>query len=175
MPLFPGLTGEPCPKTGFVQTIVAAASQLDVPVTSPDGASRISGHSLRVSGAQGLTRMGYPLWAVQLLGRWGSETVKGYVGDAALDIFTASAPGSQIGTDALETVLAAAGHRVPPTADPRQTHRPRAAPDAAETQRIAVRVAGDMVAELGEALRAELELDAGPPHSTATCHERLLD
>ena len=61
LPLFPSLAGEACSKAAFVETIVAAAGQLNVPTTSPDGASRISGHSLRVAGAQGLTRQGYPL------------------------------------------------------------------------------------------------------------------
>ena len=45
---------------------------------------RVSGHYLRVCGAQGLTRRGLDLWAVQLLGRWGSLAVQGYVRDAHL-------------------------------------------------------------------------------------------
>merc|ERR1712051_1097219 len=67
-------------------------SQLGQPLASMDGSSRVSGHTLRVTGAQGLTRLGFPLWAVQLLGRWGSDTVKAYVGAAALDVFTETGP-----------------------------------------------------------------------------------
>ena len=118
-----------------------------------------------------MTRMGYPLWAVQLLGRWGSETVKSYVGEAALDIFTSSSPGSLVGTDALESVLAAAGQHRPSTADSRPGLRQRAAPSDADTQRIATRVAGDLVAELGEALRAEIDLELARriPRPAALC------
>ena len=34
---------------------------------------------MRVTGAQGLARMGLDLWAIQLIGRWGSETVTEYI------------------------------------------------------------------------------------------------
>ena len=37
------------------------------------------GHSLRVTGAQGLARLGLDLWAIQLFGRWDTEAVQGYV------------------------------------------------------------------------------------------------
>ncbi len=37
----------------------------------------------RVSGAQFLTRLGYTLEAVQLIGRWGSDAVKRYVQESA--------------------------------------------------------------------------------------------
>jgi len=56
---------------------------LGTPLVSEDGTSRVSGHTLRPTGAQGLTRMGLDIWAVQLLGRWGSSVVQRYVRDAA--------------------------------------------------------------------------------------------
>ena len=92
LPLFPGLAGKACSKPAVVGTIVAAAVSLGIPLADADGSTRISGHSLRVSGAQGLARAGFPLWSIQLMGRWGSEAVKQYVGDTALDVFVESRP-----------------------------------------------------------------------------------
>ena len=46
---------------------------------------RGSGHSLRVTGAQGLARLGVELWVIQLLGRWGTDTVRTYVRESQLD------------------------------------------------------------------------------------------
>ena len=65
-------------------TIEVAARCLDVPLAAPDGSERISGHSLRVTGAQGLINLGWSLWAVQLQGRWGSDVVRRYVQDSPL-------------------------------------------------------------------------------------------
>ena len=62
----------------MVGTIIKAAEYLKVPLVGKGGHERVSGHTLRVSGAQGLARMGVEQWSVQLLGRWGSEAVRGY-------------------------------------------------------------------------------------------------
>jgi hypothetical protein len=78
LPLFPALDGSAVTKERMTATIVEAARRLSVPLASPDGSSRVSGHSLRVSGAQGLSRAGIDVWAIQLLGRWGSDAVLGY-------------------------------------------------------------------------------------------------
>ena len=64
-----------------------------------------------------------------------------------------------LGADALETVLAAAGRTDPQPTDARPITRPRAAPDATEVSRIAARAAGDLVAELGSALRTVMDLE----------------
>ena len=53
-------------------------------MASPDGSERVTGHSLRVSGAQGLALLGLHLWTVQLHGRWGSDVVKRYIRDSPL-------------------------------------------------------------------------------------------
>ena len=53
-------------------------------MSAPDGSERVTGHSLRVSGAQGLARLGWDLWAIQLHGRWHSDVVKHYVREAHL-------------------------------------------------------------------------------------------
>ena len=81
-PLFPNLKGEVCHKETIAKTLEAAADHLGVPKSSSTG--RISGHTMRVTGAQGLAASGLDLWAIQLLGRWGSAAVKGYVQDAHL-------------------------------------------------------------------------------------------
>jgi len=84
LPLFPSELGEVCGKPAVVATLLASATLLGVPRASPDGSERVSGHSLRAAGAQGLARAGIDLWAIQLLGRWGSDAVKGYVREAHL-------------------------------------------------------------------------------------------
>ena len=45
---------------------------------------RDSRSTCRVSGAQFLTRLGYSLDAVQLIGRWGSDAIKRYIQDSPL-------------------------------------------------------------------------------------------
>ena len=68
----------------MAETIRQAAVKLKAPREALNGSERVSGHSLRVTGAQGLTRAGLDLWHVQLLGMWGSDTVRDYVRGAAL-------------------------------------------------------------------------------------------
>ena len=83
LPIFPDAAGRPVGKKAFVRTIEHAAVLLDVPLKTLDGKFRISGHSLRPTGAQGLSRMGLDTWAIQMLGRWGSAAVLTYIRDAA--------------------------------------------------------------------------------------------
>ena len=85
LPLFPTEEGNVCEKSEICETIVEAARRLGVPLEVPDHSERISGHSLRATGAQGLARAGLELWAIQLMGRWGSDAVKTYVRDAFVD------------------------------------------------------------------------------------------
>ena len=70
-PLFPSEDGSVCSKEAITETFRAAARCVGVPLVSPDGSEKISGHTLRVTGAQGLARLGLDLWAIQLFGRWG--------------------------------------------------------------------------------------------------------
>jgi len=81
--LFPREDGTAVSKESMAETIrVAATAQgIEAPL---DGSERVSGHSLRVTGAQGLAQLGVDMWAIQLLGRWGSEAVRGYVRDTLL-------------------------------------------------------------------------------------------
>ena len=66
-------------------TLKEAARILDIPSASADGVRAITGHTLRVSGAQGLSRKGVELWAIQLLGGWGSSVVERYVSEVPLE------------------------------------------------------------------------------------------
>ena len=83
-PLFPTASGDPVSKTAMVATIQHAAGLQGIPLRAPDWSEQVSGHSLRVTGAQGLAQLGWHLWAVQLIGRWGSEVVRQYLRDAPL-------------------------------------------------------------------------------------------
>ena len=86
LPLFPSVDGHTVTKDKMTATIVQAALRLDIPTSSSDGAARVSGHSLRASGAQGLARAGVDTWAIQLLGRWGSDTVLEYIREVPLEL-----------------------------------------------------------------------------------------
>ena len=83
LPLFPTMRGEVVSKPAFVSTIIYAGRYLGVG-DSPDGTVRLTGHSLRPTGAQGLIEMGWRSDAVKLMGRWQSETVLRYTREAAL-------------------------------------------------------------------------------------------
>ena len=83
LPLFPSARGEAVEKEAMTETIVTAARHLGV-ADHPDGSQRVSGQSLRCTGAQGLIRLGWRPDAVQLQGRWQSETVRRYTREAAL-------------------------------------------------------------------------------------------
>ena len=158
LPLFPQASGAACAKDAFVGTIVQGALQLQVPLASADGATRVSGHSLRVSGAQGLTRMSFPLWAIQLLGRWGSDAVKGYVGDTALEVFSEGVAQQPRDAESLEAIFSAAGRSLP--ADDRPAVRPGpTALDRDAVEQLVARVTGDLHSELAAALRAEVRLE----------------
>ena len=61
---------------------------------------------LRATGAQGLARRGVDLWAIQLLGRWGSDAVRSYVREVALERATTWAPAAPPHPVDIEQVLA---------------------------------------------------------------------
>ena len=82
-PFFPDMRGQVCSKEAVAATLSEAAVKLSVPVETASG--KITGHTMRVTGAQGLAAGGLDLWAIQLLGRWGSMAVKTYVREAHLE------------------------------------------------------------------------------------------
>ena len=110
LPLFPRPDGRPATKAAITETILTAARLLGTPLRSEDGTARISGHSLRPTGAQGLTRLGVDCWAVQLLGRWGSAAVLRYIREASASPEAAIAR-SQMLSRTLSHVTADAGER----------------------------------------------------------------
>ena len=83
--MFPTIDGDAPSKQAMLTTFLSVASRLGLPEQSRDGTERISGHTLRATGAQGLARRGLDLWSIQLLGRWGSEAVRGYIREAQFD------------------------------------------------------------------------------------------
>ena len=58
---------------------------MGVALASPDLTEQVTRHSLRATGAQGLAKAGLDEWAIQLLGRWGSQAVRAYTREAALE------------------------------------------------------------------------------------------
>ena len=96
LPLFPDARGHVVSKEAMTQTIRLAAEKLGVRLDAADGSARVSGHSLRVTGAQGLARAGVDTWAIQLLGRWGSSTVLEYVQAVPLELSSAWARAAAI-------------------------------------------------------------------------------
>ena len=79
LPLFPTSSCEPCSILGVMATIEAAAVQVGLPRRSPEGLTLWTWHLLRVGGAQSLAIAGLDTWTIQLVGRWGTEAVLGYV------------------------------------------------------------------------------------------------
>ena len=182
MPLFPQLAGSVCTKAAMVGTIAAAAGQLQVPLANPDGTSRVSGHSLRVGGAQGLARLCFPVWSIQLMGRWGTETVKQYIGDAALDIFTGTAQSGPTDptdlTDFVAAVTRATTDRRPNTGRAREgraSSRPSGLPSSDLIEQVVGERVGDLRTELLAAVSAEVRLEcarAAPAQSPPSVTDR---
>ena len=68
----------------FRRAIQSTGTTLQRPGPQGEQIQRFSEHVCRVSGAQFLTRLGYSLDAVQLIGRWGSDAIKRYIQDSPL-------------------------------------------------------------------------------------------
>jgi hypothetical protein len=83
--LFPTASGGVVEKEAMAATIRAAAVHLKVALASPDLSEQVTGHSLRATGAQGLARAGLDEWSIQLLGRWGSQAIRLYTRQGALE------------------------------------------------------------------------------------------
>ena len=83
MPLIPNASGHTISQDQLIQifrdTIQLTGTTMERPGPAGDPRPRFSQHTCRVSGAQFLTRLGYSLEAVQLIGRWGSDAIKRYI------------------------------------------------------------------------------------------------
>ena len=82
LPLFPNAAGETVSKEAVVATIEAIAVLLSEPLEVALGVRRFGGHSMRVSGAQWLGLLGFSVEHVKTFGRWASDTVVRYLGEA---------------------------------------------------------------------------------------------
>ena len=83
-PLFPDQHGDVCTKYGVTITIRRAAQLLGQQLVDPGGLYLHSGHALRVTGAQALSRAGLSEHTISLLARWGSAAVRNYIRKAPL-------------------------------------------------------------------------------------------
>jgi len=104
LPLFPTRDGQPVSKAAMAATIVEGARLLGVPTSNADQTERVSGHSLRPTGAQSMARMGVDTWSIQLLGRWGSAAVHGYIREAAVSAAAARARSAYVARGLSELV-----------------------------------------------------------------------
>ena len=91
MPLIPNAAGHTISQDQLIQifrdTIQLTGTTMERPGPAGDPRPRFSQHTCRVSGSgQFLTRLGYSLEAVQLIGRWGSDAIKRYIQEAPLQL-----------------------------------------------------------------------------------------
>ena len=84
LPLFPNLEGTAVHKDKVVETIESMASRCGLPLMDSMGRKAFGGHSMRVAGARYLASLGIELVKIALMGRWGSDAVLRYVGEAPL-------------------------------------------------------------------------------------------
>ena len=88
LPFIPTDNGQFASKNDIMKIFSSAISLTDTPLTRPgphgEPLPRFGEHVCRVSGAQFLSRLGYSLEAIQLIGRWGSDAVKRYIQEAPL-------------------------------------------------------------------------------------------
>lgn len=83
-PLFPSRDNRVFSKRGWVTAINRYVVEWETTEEADlRGQSALTGHCGRSGGAIFLTSCGIPLYAIQLLGRWGSDAVRGYIEDAS--------------------------------------------------------------------------------------------
>ena len=81
-PFFPAANNNMFTKKGFVSMVQVICKALGVPTHAPNGASLVTGHVPRATGAIFFAENGVEVWRIQLLGRWGSGAIKLYIKDA---------------------------------------------------------------------------------------------
>ena len=84
VPLFPDANGGVCTKAGVTDTIRVAAKRQGQPLVDPGGLFLHTGHAMRVTGSQALSRAGLPEHTVALVAMWGSAAVLLYIRKAPL-------------------------------------------------------------------------------------------
>ena len=90
--LFPNVFGKAVSKFDMTKALQEVAVSTGTEIFRQDGVLVVTSYSLRVTGAQFLTRLGLSKWGVQLFGRWGSDAVLGYIRDTPLCNLAAVAP-----------------------------------------------------------------------------------
>jgi hypothetical protein len=88
LPLFPTAEGSWCSKAGFVATIAEFTALLGLEAVDLLGRNTIGEHAWRITGARHLAALDIPVSTIQLLARWGSDTVERYVAEAPLMALT---------------------------------------------------------------------------------------
>ena len=84
-PLFPARSGSAFAKKGWAAAVRRISEDHETEAEKDArGARLVKGHSARRGGAQLLARS-WPLFVVQVFGRWGSDAIRGYVEDAPLE------------------------------------------------------------------------------------------
>jgi hypothetical protein len=82
-PLFPAdLQGNRQTKAGFTAIVQEVCVLLGLPTATKSGASMVTGHVCRKTGAIYLAAAGVDVWRIQLHARWGSSTVLLYIEEA---------------------------------------------------------------------------------------------
>ena len=71
-------------KAGVTGTIRVAARRQGLPTKDPGGLFLHTGHAMRVTGSQALSRAGLPEHTISLVARWGSAAVFLYIRKAPL-------------------------------------------------------------------------------------------
>ena len=163
LPLFPSASGKVVNKAAMQDTVIEAGRLLGIARAAPDGSERITGHSLRVTGAQGLVMRGWDLWTVQLHGRWGSDVIKRYVRDSSLSaVASGRGPARGQGLD-LEAVVAAVLRKVQPS----ECVRPATVQSAVRLSTVA---GAPPLAEIAAQLESERHVQVEPE----PCPARLV-
>ena len=80
--------GERCTKAGMVDMIRTAVEASGGSAKGADGQWIISGHTFRITGARTMALWGLDPITIQLLGRWGSSAVLGYLAESPLLSFS---------------------------------------------------------------------------------------
>ncbi len=84
LPLFPTLHGQHASKMDTVGRIVGFLLSLGDKTEDAHANHRYGGHSFRVGGAMMLANLAIDTNGIMVMGRWASDTVRRYVGQAAL-------------------------------------------------------------------------------------------
>jgi hypothetical protein len=82
VPLFPSAAGETVEKRAVVETVEQIGLLCGMALLDSAGGRKFGGHSLRVSGAQWLGRLGYEVDQIRTFGRWSSDAVLRYLADS---------------------------------------------------------------------------------------------